>query len=163
MDKESGNRKRSTKGKVATERVQMGSSRHKKEKKKGRATGGIIKRVKLWIKEKRQEKREEEGCMEIKVHIGNKWWKIVTIYGKEMKTTRRRRRRNERKQGGDFNGRTGERGARNWEKGDGKRKSKDKMENAEGMEWIEENGWIVNEEIWERVEEIRIGEKSISK
>jgi hypothetical protein len=50
--------------------------------------------------------------------------------------------------GGDFNGRIGERGARNWEeaRGDGKRKSKDKMENAEGkrlMEWIEENGWEV--------------------
>jgi hypothetical protein len=46
--------------------------------------------------------------------------------------------------GGDFNGRTGEREARNWEeeKWDGKRKSKDKVENAEGkrlMEWIEEN------------------------
>jgi hypothetical protein len=50
--------------------------------------------------------------------------------------------------GGDFNRRKGERGARNWEeeRGDGKRKSKDKMENAEGkrlMEWIEENGWEV--------------------
>jgi hypothetical protein len=46
--------------------------------------------------------------------------------------------------GGDFNGRIGERGARNWEveKGDGKRKSKGKVENAEGkrlMEWMEEN------------------------
>jgi hypothetical protein len=43
--------------------------------------------------------------------------------------------------GGDFNGRIGERGARNWEevREDGKRKSKDKVENAEGkrlMEWI---------------------------
>jgi hypothetical protein len=28
--------------------------------------------------------------MEGKVHIGNKWWKILTIYSKEMKTTRRR-------------------------------------------------------------------------
>jgi hypothetical protein len=27
--------------------------------------------------------------MEIKVHIGNKWWKIMTIYSKEVKTTRR--------------------------------------------------------------------------
>ncbi|KAH0813914.1 hypothetical protein GEV33_008877 [Tenebrio molitor] len=50
--------------------------------------------------------------------------------------------------GGDFNGRIGERGARNWEeeKGDGKRKTKDKVENAEGkrlIEWIEENGWEV--------------------
>jgi hypothetical protein len=52
--------------------------------------------VKLGIKEKRQEKGEEEGCMERKVHIGNNWWKIMTIYSKEMKTTRRR---NERKQG----------------------------------------------------------------
>ncbi|KAJ3629187.1 hypothetical protein MTP99_013596 [Tenebrio molitor] len=35
--------------------------------------------------------------------------------------------------GGDFNGRTRERGARNWEpeRGDGKRKSKDKVENPE--------------------------------
>jgi hypothetical protein len=50
--------------------------------------------------------------------------------------------------GGDFNGRIGERGAINWkkERGNGKRKSKDKVENAEGkrlIEWIEENGWVV--------------------
>jgi hypothetical protein len=25
--------------------------------------------------------------MERNVHIGNKWWKIMTIYSKEMKTT----------------------------------------------------------------------------
>jgi hypothetical protein len=67
MDKENGNRKRSTKGKVATERVQMGRSRGKKTKEKGRATWGIITGVKLGIQEKRQEKREEEGCMERKV------------------------------------------------------------------------------------------------
>jgi hypothetical protein len=83
--------------------------------------------------------------------------------------------------GGDFNRRIGARGTR---------KSKDKVENAEGkrmMEWIEENGWevlngnkqgdeeeartysrgetvtdygIVNDEAWERVEEFRIGEKA---
>jgi hypothetical protein len=34
MDKENGNRKRSTKGKVGTERVQMGRSRGKKRKEK---------------------------------------------------------------------------------------------------------------------------------
>jgi hypothetical protein len=50
--------------------------------------------------------------------------------------------------GGDFNRKIGERGARNWEeeRGDGKTKSKDKVENAEGkiqMEWIEENEWEV--------------------
>jgi hypothetical protein len=90
MDKENGNWKRSTKGKVATERVQkMEGQGAKREKKKGRAAGGIITGVKLGIKEKRQEKGEE-GCMEIKVHLGNKWWKIRTIYSKEMETTRRR-------------------------------------------------------------------------
>jgi hypothetical protein len=89
--------------------------------------------------------------------------------------------------GGDFNGRIVERGARNWEEenGDGKRKTQDKVENAEGkrmMEWIEENGWevlnrneegemtyvgsrgetviddaIENEAAWERVEEVKVG------
>jgi hypothetical protein len=53
MDKENGNRKRSTKGKVATERIQMGRSRGKKKIKKRRATGGIITGVKMEIKEKR--------------------------------------------------------------------------------------------------------------
>jgi hypothetical protein len=39
----------------------------KREKKKGRATGGITIGVKLGFNEKRQEKKEEEGCMERKV------------------------------------------------------------------------------------------------
>jgi hypothetical protein len=81
--------------------------------------------------------------------------KIITIYSKEMKTTRKRiedamkENRDDRILfGGDFNGRIGERGARNWEeeRDDGKRKSKDEVENAEGkrlMEWNEENGWEV--------------------
>jgi hypothetical protein len=81
-----GNRKRSTNGKASTERAQMVRSRGKKKgKKKGRATEGIITGVKLGIKEKRKEKGEEEGCTERKVHIGNKWWKIMTN-SKEMKT-----------------------------------------------------------------------------
>jgi hypothetical protein len=68
--------------------------------------------VKLEIKEKQQEQGEEEGCMERKVHIGNKWWKIITIYSKEMKTTTRVEE-NREDSGEDFNGRTGEREARN--------------------------------------------------
>jgi hypothetical protein len=71
----------------------------------------------------------------------------MTIYGKEM-NKKTCRRRNERKQGENFIGRIGERGARSLkeERGDEKRKSKDKGENAEGkrlMELIEENGWKV--------------------
>ncbi|KAH0811456.1 hypothetical protein GEV33_011335 [Tenebrio molitor] len=75
--------------------------------------------------------------------------------GKEMKITRRcvedamKENREDRiLLRGDFNGRIGEKGARNWEeeKWVGKRKSKDKVENAQGkrlMEWIEENVWEV--------------------
>jgi hypothetical protein len=73
MEKENGNRKRSTKGKVATKRVQMGRLRGKKRKVKGKSYLGIITGVNLGIKEKRQEKGEKTGCMERKVHIGNKW------------------------------------------------------------------------------------------
>jgi hypothetical protein len=50
----------------------------------------------LGIKEKRHEKVKEGGCMERNIQIGNKWWKIMTIYSKEMK---RCRRYNKRKQG----------------------------------------------------------------
>jgi hypothetical protein len=74
--------------------------------------------VKLGIK----EKGEEEGCRERKVHILNKWWEIMIIYSKEMKTTRRRVEEAIKKTGKivflllrwDFNGRVGERGERNW-------------------------------------------------
>jgi hypothetical protein len=127
----------------------------KRERKRGRAAGGIITGVKLGIEEKQKEKGEEEGYMERNVHIDNEWWKIATVYSKEMRKTTRRvenTMKMDREEcmllGGDFNGRIGERGVRNWEeeKGDGRRKTKDKVENAEGkrlIEWIEENGWEV--------------------
>jgi hypothetical protein len=108
--------------------------------------------MKLGIK----EKGEEEGGMEKNVQIGNEWWTIMTIYSKEMKTTiiigvedaMKENREECMLFGGDFNGRIAGKGARNWEevREDGKRKSKDKVENAEGkrlMEWIEKNGWEV--------------------
>jgi hypothetical protein len=112
--------------------------------------------VKLGTEEKRKEKVVEEGCMERNVHIGDEWWKIITGYNKEMRITTGRvenTMKMDREEcmlvGGDFNGRIGERGARNWEeeKGDGKRKTKDKVENAEGkrlIQWIEENGEVLN-------------------
>jgi hypothetical protein len=57
----------------------QGSKRGKKE----------VLEVKLAIKKKRQEKGEEEGRLEKYVLIGNKWWKIMTTYNKEMKKTTR--------------------------------------------------------------------------
>jgi endonuclease/exonuclease/phosphatase family metal-dependent hydrolase len=122
----------------------------------------------------------------------------MTKYSKEIKTTRRGVENTIKQNteecmliGGDFNWRIGERGARKWEEDrkDGKRKSKNKVENAEGkrlMEWIEENGWEIlnrnkqgdeegewtnigsrretvidygNEEAWKLVEEFRVGER----
>jgi hypothetical protein len=58
----------------------MGRSRGKKRRKRKELPG-----VKLGIKEKRQENGRRR--MERKVYIGNKWWEIMTIYSKEMKTT----------------------------------------------------------------------------
>jgi hypothetical protein len=52
----------------------------------------------LGIKEKRPEKGEKEECMETNVHIGNKWWKIMTIYSKDKYNNKRCRRYNKRKQ-----------------------------------------------------------------
>jgi hypothetical protein len=52
--------------------------------------------------------------MERNVHIGNKSWKIMTIYSKDMKTTRRGvedTRKENMLMGGDFRG-VGEREAR---------------------------------------------------
>jgi hypothetical protein len=87
--------------------------------------------------------------MKRKVHIGNKWWKIMTIYSKEVKTTRRRvedpmkenrkecmlmrgkNRRRSKKLG---------RGEGKWEKKIQKQGGKCR---GEEMEWMEENGWEV--------------------
>jgi hypothetical protein len=84
--------------------------------------------------------------MERKVNIGNKWWKIMTIYSKEVKTIRTRvedamkenreeckligrglQRENRRKR------------SKKWGrgKGDGKRKFKNKVENLEGKRLME--------------------------
>jgi hypothetical protein len=137
MDKENGNQKRRQRVKWLPKEYKWDDQGAKREKKEGRSTEGIITEVKLGI----QEKREEEGCMERKVHIDNKWWKIMTIYSKERKTTERRVEDAMKENmedcillGGNFNGRIGERGARNWEeeRENGKIKSKDKVESAAG-------------------------------
>jgi hypothetical protein len=73
VNKENGNRKRSTKGKVATERVRMGKSRDKK----GRATGWNNKKKKDAWKEKfywgewGAQRRRGGGDTDEKVIFGN--------------------------------------------------------------------------------------------
>jgi hypothetical protein len=90
--------------------------------------------------------------MERKIHIGNKWWKLMTIqYSKEKKTTEDAIKENREDRillGGDFNGTIGEKRARNWEEQRGGREKKiqrqgGKCRGKRLMEWIEENGWEV--------------------
>ncbi|KAJ3622094.1 hypothetical protein MTP99_002623 [Tenebrio molitor] len=105
----------------------MGRSRGKKRKEKGSYRGNNN-RGEFSIKEKRQEKGEQKGCMERKIHIGNKWWKLMTIqYSKEKKTTEDAIKQNREDRillGGDFNGAIGEKRARNWEEQRGGREKK---------------------------------------
>jgi hypothetical protein len=93
--------------------------------------------VKLGLKEKRQEKGKEEGCMERNVHKNN------SGNSKEMETTIRdvedamKENREDRiLLGGEFNGRIGERGASNWEvdKGDGKKNPNTRWEIQRGRD-----------------------------
>jgi hypothetical protein len=91
----------------------------------------------LAIKEKRQEKGEEEGCMERNVHIGNKWWKIMTIYSKELKTIIRgvedaikeNREENRRKRSKKLG-----RGEGGWEKKIQRKGGKDRKEDTDGID-----------------------------
>jgi hypothetical protein len=82
----------------------------------------------LGIKEKSQERGEEEGCMERNVHIGNEWWKILTVHSKEMRTTTRRVENTMKKgQGGDFSGRIGKQEQEIGKKRKGMEKEKQKI------------------------------------
>jgi hypothetical protein len=74
-----GQRKRKVERKHKWESCYRKSTNGKGQKKKGKATGGIITGVKLGLK-KNDKKREN-----------NKWWKIMIIYSKGMKTTRRQK------------------------------------------------------------------------
>jgi hypothetical protein len=125
----------------ATERLQVEKPMGKKRKEKGNNNRG-----ETGDQRKESRKGRRKGCMERDVHIANEWWKILRVYSKEMRITTRRVENTMKKDReewmlvrGDFNGRIGERGARNWEgeKGDGKRKTKDKLENAEGKRPME--------------------------
>jgi hypothetical protein len=58
MDKENGNRKRSTKGKVSTERVQKGKSKGKKRKEKGKRYRGNNNRCEIEDYKKREKKKD---------------------------------------------------------------------------------------------------------
>lgn len=122
-----------------------------REKNRGRASGGIITGVKRTITEiEIQEKFR--NLQERRIKIQDKIWRVITVYSTDMKKTKSNiekmveTTKEERLIiGGDFNARTGKGGSFCEEEMEReKRRSKDKVTNAEGMrvlEMAEENGW----------------------
>lgn len=123
-----------------------------REKGKGRARGGIITGVRKEIKEKAEKKPDTTNVMGRTLRIGQKTWKIVSIYSTGMKNLRKELEQKideigeERVLiGGDFNARIGERGSTVQElENERKRPTKDKTVNSEGkllIDLMEERGW----------------------
>lgn len=128
-----------------------------RDKKKGRAKGGIITGVRKGMQEGEESKIKETGMLERKIIIGEGKWRIITVYSGGIKETRKsietaiKLTEEERLIiGGDFNARMGEKGKRiGMDQMSGKnrrRETKDKKEDARGRElvnMIEERGWDV--------------------
>ncbi|XP_077272062.1 uncharacterized protein LOC143902767 [Temnothorax americanus] len=169
-----------------------------REKKRGRARGGIITGVRKGLEVEERIEREEEGIVERIVRTKEGEWKIISVYVNNDIDKKIRLIKEYTNEGGigeriiiggDFNARTGEKGGIMDIFGE-ERKSKDKEINAEGkklIEFLEEEGLgilngtkgdkegeftftggrgetvidyiIGNQELWERTEEVRIGEQ----
>ncbi|XP_066590796.1 golgin subfamily A member 6-like protein 25 [Prorops nasuta] len=141
----------------------------KKEERKGRAKGGILigVREELGGKEEGEEGRHE-GIMEIGIKIEEEEWRIIALYvGKGMRSIEEGIKRaiegGQGKRclvGGDWNARIRELGGEGeeGEEMEEKRRSKDKVVNAEGMRMMD----IIGEmgmEVWNgKVEGDREGE-----
>ncbi|KYN06857.1 hypothetical protein ALC62_02241 [Cyphomyrmex costatus] len=132
----------------------------RREKKKGRAMGGIIMGVRKEIEERNGSEEDVEGIQQREVTIDKERWRIITVYNREGskdELDRLRKVLREREEGnmliaGDFNARTGREGG--WcvksgeeEGGKGKeRRSRDGVINKQGYELIkavEERGWMI--------------------
>lgn len=115
----------------------------KREKKKGRAMGGIITGVREGIEEEEGDTGEREGIQERRIKVEKEKWRIISVYNREGKKEKLEQLRE------NFNARIGERGG--WQEGEEDRieegrKSKDDKVNREGKElikMIEERGWLV--------------------
>ena len=124
-----------------------------RERKKGRAIGGIITGVRKGIEEE-ESNAGTEHIQERRIRIQNEKWRVITVYSRDMKETKEEldqiiEEREVEKLiiGGDFNARIGQEGGdfRMEEKND-VRRSKDKVKNTEGkvlLEMVEERGWNI--------------------
>lgn len=126
----------------------------KREKIKGRAKGGIITGIRRGVREE-ETTNELDDIQERRVIVNNTEWRILTVYSRDIRETVKDLQQviqspeNRRVLiGGDFNARIGDEGTINWEnsKREIRRKTKDKIKNAEGrimLELIEEEGWSI--------------------
>ena len=128
----------------------------RREKKKGRAKGGMVVAVKKCdeIKEVKFKKVNEE-CTKVEFKIDGKEWLIAVVYMRESRRQVWASLKEETEYvpgkhlmiGGDFNSRIGEKGGRKTDVDEEERRSsKDKMCNEEGNEmlkWMEEAGMHV--------------------
>jgi len=146
------------------ERITEGVQHAIREKKKGRAKGGIITGVRRGIEEidgidsVDNKGKSVNGVQERRLRIEGKIWRIVTVYnGEGMKKKRKELEKwvEEKREEilcieGDFNARIGEEGKRCEKENDKevRRSTRDKEINREGKELlvlIEDRGWeIVN-------------------
>ncbi|XP_071577333.1 uncharacterized protein [Temnothorax nylanderi] len=118
----------------------------KRDKKKGRGSGGIITGIRKAI-EKESVQKDSQGIISCDAQIGKEKWRIISIYNREgkkalleeMEELIEKEGHKKTIIGGDFNARTAEKGGILWngEEEDRIRKSKDKTENRQGVELIE--------------------------
>ena len=122
-----------------------------REKKKGRASGGILVGIKEGIKWTGW-REITEGLIEVNMEIKKEKWKIIAIYNKHGSKELIDKLQEELEEekgmliiGGDFNGRIGTEGELIWDGNqEGKRNSRDKTINREGeyiLDLINRNGW----------------------
>lgn len=123
-----------------------------REKRKGRAKGGIITGVRQEIEEVIEQNSDTPNFVKRNLKIGQRIWKIATIYSTNMRNTKKEieQKINETREerimiGGDFNARVGEGGKRYQEQErETRRPAKDKEDNNNGkimLELIEDRGW----------------------
>ncbi|XP_018343269.1 PREDICTED: uncharacterized protein LOC108749206 [Trachymyrmex septentrionalis] len=132
----------------------------RREKKRGRAMGGIITGIRKEIEERSRSEEEVEGIQQREVVVDEERWRIVTLYNKEgskEELDRLKEMIGEREEEnmiivGDFNARIGKEGGfcdqNGEEKGENgkERRSKDGVLNKQGCELVKvvgERGWLI--------------------
>ncbi|KYN38116.1 hypothetical protein ALC56_07516 [Trachymyrmex septentrionalis] len=132
----------------------------RREKKRGRAMGGIITGIRKEIEERSRSEEEVEGIQQREVVVDEERWRIVTVYNKEgskEELDRLKEMIGEREEEnmiivGDFNARIGKEGGfcdqNGEEKGENgkERRSKDGVVNKQGCELVKvvgERGWLI--------------------